>query len=64
MTDGLEERATRCPYCGEAISLLIDTSAGDQRYTEDCPVCCQPMVVEAEIEDGEVHALRARREDE
>lgn len=34
-----------CPYCGEAIELLIDASAGDQSYVEDCHVCCQPMEV-------------------
>ncbi|MDH4070775.1 MAG: CPXCG motif-containing cysteine-rich protein [Ignavibacteria bacterium] len=35
-----------CPYCGEAVELVVDTTAGDsQRYTEDCPVCCRPWVV-------------------
>ena len=33
-----------CPYCGEAIELLIDDSAGDQQYIEDCQVCCRPMI--------------------
>ncbi len=34
-----------CPYCGERIGLDVDTSAGDQDYTEDCSVCCQPILV-------------------
>lgn len=34
-----------CPYCGEVLELLIDGSLPRQRYTEDCAVCCQPMVV-------------------
>ncbi|WP_425459959.1 CPXCG motif-containing cysteine-rich protein [Hydrocarboniclastica marina] len=34
-----------CPYCGERLELLIDPSGGSQEYTEDCQVCCQPMVV-------------------
>jgi hypothetical protein len=34
-----------CPYCGESVELLIDCSAPRQRYTEDCAVCCQPLVV-------------------
>ena len=34
-----------CPYCGEVITLVIDDSAGAQRYIEDCQVCCRPMVV-------------------
>src|SRR5690606_31691888 len=27
---------TSCPYCGEPIELLVDGSAGDQQYIEDC----------------------------
>lgn len=34
-----------CPYCGELIELLLDGSAGEQRYVEDCPVCCRPIEV-------------------
>ena len=41
----LESIRQRCPYCGEVIELLVDPSAGLQRYTEDCQVCCRPMVV-------------------
>ncbi len=32
-----------CPHCGESILLAIDPSGGaEQRYIEDCPVCCNP----------------------
>ena len=34
-----------CPYCGETITLVVDDSAGDQQYVEDCEVCCQPWQV-------------------
>lgn len=34
-----------CPYCGERIELVIDTTIPQQEYIEDCPVCCQPMNV-------------------
>ena len=45
-----------CPYCGETIELLIDDSAGDQRYIEDCQVCCRPITVVVVIgDDGEPH---------
>jgi len=45
-----------CDSCGEEIVVPIDLSAGDdQRYVEDCPVCCNPNVVSVMIyEDGEV----------
>ena len=52
--NALESVKTRCPYCGEEIRLLVDASAaGSQAYTEDCPVCCRPMVVAVCVdEDG------------
>ena len=43
-----------CPYCGEVITLVIDDSAGAQRYIEDCQVCCRPMVVSVAFDaDGD-----------
>ncbi len=39
-----------CPYCGESIDLLVDDSAGDQQYIEDCQVCCRPIVVTVTVE--------------
>lgn len=34
---------THCPYCGERIEVVVDTSVPDQSYIEDCQVCCQPI---------------------
>ena len=53
-----------CPYCGESITVLIDLSAGDQSYVEDCAVCCRPMVIETGIEGGDIVSLQAKREDD
>ncbi|HEV2621887.1 MAG TPA: CPXCG motif-containing cysteine-rich protein [Frateuria sp.] len=39
-----------CPYCGEPIELLLDGSAGDQSYVEDCPVCCRPIEVRVTLD--------------
>ncbi|MCB1738996.1 MAG: CPXCG motif-containing cysteine-rich protein [Gammaproteobacteria bacterium] len=41
----LETELTSCPYCDERIELLVDLSAGSASYVEDCPVCCQPILV-------------------
>lgn len=50
----LEQTAVTCPYCGEAIELLVDTSAGSQDYVEDCEVCCQPIDVRVRLDrDGD-----------
>lgn len=53
----------QCPYCGEWISLVADESAGSQRYTEDCQVCCQPMVVIVDIDDDGSASMQVQRED-
>lgn len=39
----LTEKAIDCPYCGETINVLIDSSDIDQQYIEDCQVCCKPI---------------------
>ena len=35
--------ALTCPYCWQAITIRIDVSGEDQRFVEDCEVCCQPI---------------------
>jgi transcription elongation factor Elf1 len=46
-----------CESCGEEIVVPLDVSAGShQDYVEDCPVCCNPMVLHVDIDpDGEAH---------
>jgi len=35
-----------CPYCGEAIEIVLDAGSGArQDYVEDCEVCCRPWQV-------------------
>ena len=54
--------AVTCPYCGESVELVVDDSAGDASYVEDCPVCCRPNVLTArydpELDDYVVDARR------
>jgi hypothetical protein len=53
-----------CPYCGEVITLVLDDSAGPQRYIEDCHVCCRPITFNVDIAaEGEVFA-RVQSEEE
>jgi transcription elongation factor Elf1 len=40
----LTEKSIECPYCGETIEVLIDSAEVDQQYTEDCQVCCKPII--------------------
>jgi len=58
------EQFIHCPYCGESISVMIDDSITEQQYTEDCQVCCRPMVMDVAVgHDGSVR-VRARSENE
>ncbi|MGH7129427.1 MAG: CPXCG motif-containing cysteine-rich protein [Planctomycetaceae bacterium] len=42
-----EPISSSCPYCGEAVDLVVDEGGGGaQFYVEDCPVCCRPWQVE------------------
>ncbi len=45
----IEHKQISCPYCGSLFDTQIDCSAGDQNYTEDCHVCCQPIMFYIEI---------------
>ena len=59
----LEECRIYCPYCGEPQTLLADDSAGDSEYTEDCQICCRPMIVTL-YTGAEGPELNVRSEDE
>jgi hypothetical protein len=60
----MEEMMLSCPYCGETISVLIDSSAGDQQYYEDCPVCCAPMLFLVSVADSGGVSVTTKRDDE
>jgi len=50
----IEEVPVQCPYCWEIIDILVDCSVEMQQYTEDCEVCCRPILFSIYItEDGE-----------
>jgi hypothetical protein len=59
----IESRTIRCPFCGERFEALVDASAGDADYVEDCPVCCRPIELHLRTgADGEIEDLDADRE--
>jgi hypothetical protein len=48
-----EEAGYVCVACGEEIVLTLDLSAGsEQKYVEDCPVCCRPNVIHVEVDEA------------
>lgn len=60
----LSTEPVSCPWCASLITVLIDTSAGEQRYIEDCEVCCRPLSLTVRVgTDGEFVGVEAERED-
>lgn len=47
----MEEHFFQCPYCWETISMLLDSSIGQDTYIEDCEVCCHPIQIHYQFDD-------------
>ena len=73
----LEETTTNCPYCGERLELLIEPLAnielGDvvamegqeiSEYTEDCQVCCRPIIIRIMLSADGTQLVSALTENE
>ncbi len=60
----VSETPISCPYCGEAISVLVDDSLPEQNYVEDCQVCCRPIVLDVtvDLEGGVMVSARSENE--
>ena len=63
MAELLRTHGVNCPYCGEGLELLLDTSAGEQAYVEDCAVCCRPIECRL-CQDGADWRVEVRRDDD
>ena len=55
----IRKQVFTCPHCGERISMLLDLSAGFQRYIEDCEVCCNPIEISYQAEEGALVSFQA-----
>jgi hypothetical protein len=60
----LETSRQTCPYCNEPIELVIDCSVQSQTYTEDCQVCCRPMIVMVDVSSLSDVSVNVKTEDE
>lgn len=43
--------------------MLLDLSAEDQSYVEDCEVCCNPITVSFQVAEDEVMEFSAEQMD-
>lgn len=60
----LTEQVVSCPYCGEAIEVLIDGQEAGHQYVEDCQVCCKPIVFSVEVDSMGSLSVSVRDENE
>ena len=60
----LDSVFVNCPFCGERFEALVDASAGEAEYVEDCPVCCRPWQVEVTLDREEGWTISLRTSDE
>ena len=59
------ERWVACPYCGESFVFVVDGSAGNQAYYEDCEICCRPILFQTEVDsEGNLLGITSSREDD
>ncbi len=50
----MNESYFNCPHCFQEISMLVDMSIPRQEYIEDCEVCCNPLQISLEMQEGEI----------
>lgn len=43
-----------CPCCWQTVTMVLDLSVPEQSYVEDCEVCCRPLHLQVEAEEGEL----------
>ena len=54
----MEEMNIQCPYCLQAITVLVDTGVYEHTsLVDDCEVCCRPIEISYSVEDGAVSGL-------
>lgn len=53
-----------CPFCGDPVDVVVDCSVDFQQYTEDCFVCCQPMLLSVSVDESGDATVSARQENE
>ena len=58
----LHEKQITCPFCWEGITVLVDPSES-QLYTEDCSVCCRPILIQTEVQ-GDYVSIEVTQEDD
>ena len=58
-----EDASYVCDSCGEEIVVPLDYTQGqNQEFIEDCPVCCNPNVINVDFDPDGVAQITSRSE--
>ncbi|MBI5243258.1 MAG: CPXCG motif-containing cysteine-rich protein [Elusimicrobia bacterium] len=49
-----------CPYCGESFDVRVDPGEEGQSLVQDCQVCCKPVQLSVDVEEGEITVFASR----
>ena len=49
-----------CPYCGDSMDVRVDPNEEGLSLVQDCQVCCKPVQISVDVEDGEVDVYASR----
>ncbi|MEA3411445.1 MAG: CPXCG motif-containing cysteine-rich protein [Pseudomonadota bacterium] len=61
----VEDVEVLCPYCGQTMEIDVDCTAGNQKYFEDCRVCCSPIQFSVSVDNrGNLLTVDAQREND
>ena len=63
----LETKMIQCPYCWEQFTTTVDRSECElseeaQQYTEDCFICCHPIVFTIHVDAANKLRLEVKAE--
>jgi hypothetical protein len=58
----LKTSIIQCPYCWQSIEIILDCSVEHQEYTEDCEVCCHPILMDILIDQAGNPQVTVERE--
>jgi len=53
-----------CPYCSGDNFTEVDCSEKEQRYVEDCQVCCRPMTLFINVNEQGEPLVTAKHENQ
>lgn len=49
-----------CPYCGDTLDVRVSTDEEGQSLVQNCQVCCKPVQLSVEVDEGEVEVFASR----